>query len=134
MAPLPLLLAALAAAGPAAAGSGPLAPPAADSLPPGVTPAMVARGRAVFGGPGLCMACHGADARGGIGPDLTDDRWLAGTGAFAEIVARIVAGVPRDSSSTGQIMPPRGGGAITDDEVRAVAAYVWTLSRRPRGR
>ena len=28
----------------------------------------------------------------------------------------------------GAIMPPKGGSAITDDQVKAVAAYVWTLS------
>jgi mono/diheme cytochrome c family protein len=104
----------------------------ADSLPPGVTPAMVTRGRQIFGGAGLCLACHGTDARGGIGPDLTDDKWLHGNGDFAEIVQVIVRGVTSDSSQTGQIMPPRGGSSINDEQVRAVAAYVWTLSRRAK--
>ncbi len=34
----------------------------------------------------------------------------------------------------GQIMPPRGGSGITDEPVRAVAAYVWSLSHPPTGK
>ncbi len=107
-------------------------PGPADSLPPGVTPAMVTKGRQIFGGAGLCLACHGMDARGGIGPDLTDGKWLHGNGDYADIIQVIMRGVSSDSSQTGQIMPPRGGSGINDEQVRAVAAYVWTLSRRAR--
>jgi len=110
-------------------------PPAAaqaarDSLPPGVTPRQVEDGRKLFGGTGLCMACHGLQAKGGIGPDLTAGPWLHGRGSYDELVARILKGVPLEESKGGQMMPPRGGGGISDAEVRAVAAYVWTLSRR----
>lgn len=103
----------------------------ADSVPAAVTPAAIATGKAVFLGEGLCLACHGADAKGSIGPDLTDKIWLIGTGSFAEIVTRILAGVSSEESKLGQIMPPRGGSGITDDQVRAVAAYVWSLSHKP---
>lgn len=107
---------------------------AADSLPDGVTPAMVAAGKKYFQGEGLCTACHGTDAKGTIGPDLTDQQWLHGKGHYPELVARVFAGVPMDSSKSGQIMPPRGGSGLSDEQVRAVAAYVWTLSRAPRKR
>jgi hypothetical protein len=30
------------------------------------------------------------------------------------------------------MMPPRGGAALTDAQVRAVAAYVWSLSHTPK--
>lgn len=123
-----LLLAPRVPAEPARAGD----PGHADSLPPGVTPAMVTKGRQIFGAAGLCMACHGMDARGGIGPDLTDGKWLHGNGDYADIVQVILRGVTSDSSQTGQIMPPRGGSGINDEQVRAVAAYVWTLGRRGR--
>jgi cytochrome c oxidase cbb3-type subunit 3 len=102
---------------------------APDSLPPTVTAAMVAAGKKVFLGEGLCLACHGPDGKGALGPDLTDAAWLHGSGTYAEIVNRIRNGVPPDSSRTGQIMPPNGGGTLDDGKVRAVAAYVWTLSR-----
>ena len=122
-----VLIAAFALAGTSAA-----AQQATDSLPPGVTAAMVSAGKKYFQGEGLCTACHGMDAKGSIGPNLTDQEWLHGTGHFADIVARVLAGVPMDSSKSGQIMPPRGGSGLTDDQVRAVAAYVWTLSRSGR--
>jgi mono/diheme cytochrome c family protein len=109
--------------------AGPAAAQRADSLPDGVTPAMVAAGKKYFEGEGLCTACHGQDAKGMLGPNLTDKVWLHGKGHYREIVAQILAGVPMDSSRSGQIMPPRGGSALDDEQVRAVAAYVWTLSR-----
>ncbi len=101
---------------------------AADTLPSDVTPAVMAVGKQLFLGDGLCLACHGADAKGSIGPNLTDQTWFQGNGSFAEIVARILAGVTAEQSKLGQIMPPRGGSGITDEQVRAVAAYVWSLS------
>lgn len=101
-----------------------------DSLPPGVTPAQVQEGRQIFSGAGLCLACHGADARGGLGPNLTAGKWLHGAGSYDELVSRILLGTPLSESVSGQMMPPRGGGALNDAQVRAVAAYVWTLSRR----
>lgn len=105
----------------------------ADSLPPGVTREMVDRGRVVFQGPGLCIACHGPAAKGGIGPDLTDTVWMHGDGSFDALVKVIASGVSLEVSETGQLMPPRGGSSINDDDVRAVAAFVWTLSRNRPG-
>ncbi len=104
---------------------------AADSVPAAVTPAAIAAGKTLYLGEGLCLACHGADAKGSIGPDLTDKIWLHGTGSFGEIVARVLVGVSSEQSKLGQIMPPRGGSGITDEQVRAVAAYVWSLSHKP---
>ena len=101
-----------------------------DSLPEGVTAAMIASGRQLFAGGGLCRFCHGADGRGSIGPDLTDGEWLHGTGSFADIAARVLSGVGSGESRSGQIMPPRGGSGLDDAQVRAVAAYVWSLGRR----
>lgn len=119
----PLLGAALVLASPAAAQTAP------DSLPPGVTAKMVADGRRLWSGPGLCLACHGPEGKGGLGPDLTDDKWDHINGSYEQLVARILKGVGTDESKSGQIMPPRGGGGLSDDQVKAVAAYVWTISR-----
>lgn len=100
----------------------------ARALPEGVTPAMIEDGGKLFKGAGLCAACHGVNATGGVGPSLADTVWLHSTGAFEEIVRQITAGVPQAQAKGGMMMPPRGGSAITDAQVRAVAAYVWSLS------
>ena len=102
-----------------------------DSQPAGVTPAMIAQGKKLFAGDGLCFSCHGPDAKGLVGPDLTDATWLVGKGTFEEIVARILEGVPADKSKSGVVMPPKGGSKLKDDQVRAIAAYIWSLSRKP---
>lgn len=105
-----------------------------DSLPPGVTPQMVTEGEKLFKGPGLCTACHGTDAKGlpNLGPDLTDKQWLHSKGTYQEIVKQILDGVPANKSTTGLIMPPKGGAALSDEQVKAIAAYVWKLSHGSR--
>ena len=108
---------------------GPLPAQAADSLPEGVTAEMVAKGKKIFGGAGLCMACHGPQGKGLTGPDLTDKTWLHHDGSYQALVKQITAGIDDKASKTGVIMPPKGGSGISDDDVKAVAAYVWTLSK-----
>jgi len=93
---------------------------------------MVAQGKKLYAGEGLCIACHGPDGKGVVGPSLSDATWLHGTGTFEEILARVVEGVPAAISKTGVIMPPKGGSKLKDDQLRAVAAYVWTLGRAAR--
>ena len=102
----------------------------AQSLPEGVTDAMVQEGQQIFTGPGICAACHGPDATGLIGPDLTDGEWLIGDGEYDQLVSQILEGVSAADATNplGAIMPPKGGAGITEAQVRSVAAYVWTLS------
>ena len=102
----------------------------AQALPDGVTAAMVQEGQQVYMGAGICVACHGAEALGAIGPDLTDSEWLIGNGEYEELVSQILVGVSAAEATNplGAIMPPKGGAGITDAQVRSVAAYVWTLS------
>ena len=100
------------------------------ALPAGVTEAMVSKGKELYEGPGLCFACHGMDGRGSIGADLTDSVWTHHDGSFPKIVAQIIKGISDQESKSGTPMPPRGGSGLTDEELGAVAAYVWTLSRR----
>ncbi len=99
-------------------------------LPGNVTDAMVQEGLQIYAGAGICAACHGADAAGAIGPDLTDSEWLVGDGEYEQLVDQILEGVSAADATNplGAIMPPKGGAAISDTQVRAVAAYVWTLS------
>ena len=82
---------------------------------------------------GNCAMCHGADAAGNVGPDLTDEQWLHVKGSYMAILQQILMGVPSARSRSGIEMPPRGGATISDADVQAVAAYVWVLSRGPTG-
>jgi len=98
-------------------------------LPEGVTPAMVAEGETIFMGAGICFTCH---MEGGVGganaPNLTDQEWLNIDGSFESIVSSIMTGVPAPKEYPG-LMLPKGGAPITDEQVRAVGTYVWTLSQ-----
>lgn len=102
-----------------------------DSLPPGVSLEMVREGAEIFAGAGNCWSCHGEDAKGshGIGPDLTDGEWWHSDGSYEAIIRQILGGVPtaRVRNRFKARMPPRGGSDITLRQVRAVAAYVWSL-------
>lgn len=102
-----------------------------QELPEGVTAAMVEEGKGIYNGAGICMSCHGAAGEGipNLGADLTDDEWIHVDGSYEQIVENIMTGVTAQESSSGVPMPAKGGTAITDDQVKAVAAYVWTLSQ-----
>lgn len=98
-------------------------------LPEGVTPEMVASGEEIFGSTGVCFACHGAGGTGSaLAPALNDAEWLNIDGSFESIAALIPEGVAAPKQFPAP-MPPRGGSAITDEQVRAVAAYVYSISR-----
>jgi mono/diheme cytochrome c family protein len=98
--------------------------------PAGITPELIAQGDKVFHGPGNCYACHGTNGQGAVGPNLSDAEWLHSRGTFEEIVAQVTDGVPTEKSKTGIPMPAKGGGSISDDDVKAVAAYVYSLSHK----
>jgi mono/diheme cytochrome c family protein len=104
---------------------------ASDTLPAGVTTDMVARGKTIYTGAGVCFACHGMAGEGVAGPSLADTVWLHSRGEYEKILTVILSGISAKESKSGVIMPPRGGSAINDADVRAVAAYVWSLSRKP---
>ena len=102
-----------------------------------VTPAMIALGDSLFHA-ASCQRCHGPDAKGRQnGPSLLGPTFLhiKGTGSYQDFVNIIMAGVPADSikdSSHRLPMRPKGGGQtpLTDDQVKAVAAYVYSLSQK----
>jgi mono/diheme cytochrome c family protein len=95
-----------------------------------VTPESIAQGDKVFHGPGNCYACHGTNAQGSVGPNLTDAEWIHSKGSYDDIVAQVMKGVPKEESKSGIVMPPRGGSTISDEDVKAVAAYVYSLSHK----
>ena len=104
--------------------------PAVAQTPAGVTPAAIALGDSLFHSKGNCYACHGANAQGAVGPNLTDAEWLHSDGSYDAIVKQITTGVTAEESKSKVPMPPKGGSDITDDEVKAVAAYVYSLSHK----
>jgi mono/diheme cytochrome c family protein len=109
----------------------PASPPAAAApAAPGVTPDLIAQGDKIFHGAGNCYACHGSNAQGAVGPNLTDAEWIHSKGTLEEIAAQITHGVPKEESKSGIPMPPKGGGTISDEDVKALAAYVYSLSHK----
>ncbi len=113
---------------PAAEAPAPAAAPDMD-LPEGVTAEMVAEGEGIFSGAGICFTCHMPGGVGGpLAPNLTDAEWINTDGTYEGIVQTVTNGVPEPEQHPG-LMLPKGGTNITDDQVRAVAAYVWTLSQ-----
>lgn len=97
-----------------------------------ITPRMVAEGDSVFHGTkagGLCYTCHGPDAKGTqLAPPLRPHKWLTGDGSYQFIVQRVTQGVPNPTPPYTTPMPPLGGAPLTPDQVKAVAAYVYSLS------
>jgi cbb3-type cytochrome c oxidase subunit III len=104
--------------------------PAVAQAPAAVTPAAIALGDSLFHSKGNCYACHGATAQGAVGPNLTDAEWIHSDGSYDAIVKQITTGVTAEESKSKIPMPPKGGSQITDDEVKAVAAYVFSLSHK----
>jgi len=108
-----------------------MATPARGALPSGVTVAMVTMGDSLFHASN-CVRCHGPDAKGRPnGPDLTSGHFMHITGSYDEIVKIVTTGIPADSikdPSHKLPMRARGGGSLTDDQIKAIAAYVYKLS------
>jgi mono/diheme cytochrome c family protein len=107
------------------------ATPAANKLPPGVTMAMIAQGDTIFNTKS-CKNCHGPNGVGGPrAPNLTDQTWIHIDGEYASIVQLVTTGFTKADLKNPDYpfsMNPRGGVGLTDDQIRAVAAYVWSLS------
>jgi glucose/arabinose dehydrogenase/mono/diheme cytochrome c family protein len=102
-------------------------------IPAGSSRHMVELGDDVFhgrtGGAG-CIGCHGSDAAGTpLGPPLLGHRWIWSDGSYRSIEKIIREGVPQPKQYRAP-MPPLGGAQLTDEQLSAVAAYVWGLSHR----
>lgn len=92
--------------------------PAADIANPASSdPNAVAEGHKLFISMN-CAGCHGYDAKGGMGPDLTDTYWRYG-GTPAQIYQSIASGRPKGMPSWGKKLPPRSIWQLT--------AYIQSL-------
>ena len=96
----------------------PLVPPSPAQLLAGAAdPAVLEAGRARF--TKTCAACHGEQAQGLIGPNLTDDRWIHG-GTVEQIFQSVAKGWPAKG------MPPWGR-ALKPEELTALVSYVRSI-------
>jgi len=69
-----------------------------------------------------CIACHGPEGLGGIGPNLTDSEWIHG-GTYAEVTNTVSVGVVEKG------MIPWGP-VLGEEKVAQVSAYVLSLSKK----
>ncbi|MFC7051229.1 PQQ-dependent sugar dehydrogenase [Hansschlegelia quercus] len=130
-----------APAAPAASASAQAAPPEGIDpnagvklpTPSGATPEKVALGGRIFRGEeagGTCAGCHGGDAGGGpIGPSLTSGAWEWSDGSLEGLKKTIVTGVSEPKQHPGA-MPPMGGADLSEDQVDALATYVWAIGHQ----
>jgi mono/diheme cytochrome c family protein len=99
---------------------------------PFATPQMLALGDSIYHGEvagGICYSCHGGDAKGTpLAPSLVDAKWETGDGTYEFIVSRVTTGMPSPPPPYSSPMLPKGGAPLTDTQVRAVAAYVYSIS------
>lgn len=123
----------------AAVAPGPGGAPPGQGLPAGLDPALVAQGREIFHNQ-TCIACHaihGTNAQGTVAPNLTllGRRTTIASGWLENSVENLERWIrsPR-SVKPGALMPgvgEEGGGwpatGLTDDQVRAVAQYLFSL-------
>lgn len=110
---------------------------AGPRLPAGVTLAMVSEGDSLFHARS-CVRCHGQKAVGGANaPTLVKTAWDHGSGSYEDIAKTIITGVPKEQfkvPSRPNPMRARGGQQplLTDPQVNAIAAYVWSLNHPTR--
>jgi mono/diheme cytochrome c family protein len=107
----------------------PPAPPGGANvdLPEGVTQEMVAQGADIFNNM-ICSSCHGVNGVGTpLGPPMTDTEWLNIDGSYESIMEIVRTGVPQPKEFQAPMLP-MGGIQLTDDQIRQVAAYVYSLS------
>ena len=57
------------------------------------------------------------------------DEWLNGDGSLAFIEHTVTTGVPQPKSHPAP-MPPMGGASLSPEQIKAVAAYVYSLSHK----
>jgi cytochrome c oxidase cbb3-type subunit III len=77
----------------------------------------LANGKAIF--TTNCVPCHGPDAGGTVGPNLTDDYWIHG-GGIKNIFTTIKNGVPaKGMISWGPLLNPK--------KIQEVASYIISL-------
>lgn len=98
----------------AAAAAAPEAPAASG---PSSDSAVLAQGRTVY--LANCLACHGVDGGGLIGPNLTDEYFLHGA-TYEDSVHTITEGVLEKGMIAWKAI-------LRPDDIQAVASFIYTL-------
>lgn len=80
-------------------------------------PELIAKGKAVFDA--NCVACHGAQGQGVIGPNLTDDFWIHGN-KLAEVTQIVDVGVPAKGM-------PAWGSLLGAEKVSQLVGYMKSI-------
>lgn len=80
--------------------------------------ASIAEGKKIFGE--SCVACHGANLQGGIGPNLTDKHWINGGG-----VKNIFKLISEGSSKNPTMAPWKD--VIKSTDIQKIASYIISL-------
>lgn len=66
-----------------------------------------------------CSSCHGADLRGGLGPDLLDDEWIHGE-EHADLMRIIRDGSP-------DLGMPAFGAALSDSQIEEIIGFISSV-------
>jgi mono/diheme cytochrome c family protein len=69
-----------------------------------------------------CMACHGNNARGAVGPDLTDDEWLRAPSD--EMIFNVIK-----NGRSGTLMSPFRD-AMSDEQIWKLVTYLRDENRK----
>jgi cytochrome c oxidase cbb3-type subunit III len=94
------------------------APPSAERRNPLASdPTAIAEGKKLFVSMN-CAGCHGYDAKGGMGPNLTDTYWRYG-GTPERVYETILNGRPQGMPAWGIAMPPQ--------HIWQLVAYIQSL-------
>lgn len=80
--------------------------------------ASISEGKKIFDA--NCVACHGANLQGGIGPNLTDANWINGGGV--KNIFKIIS----SGSTTNPVMAPWKE-VIKGSDIQKVASYIISL-------
>lgn len=82
----------------------------------------IAAGKELFHNPAqLCFTCHGNNAQGLVGPNLTDEYWLHGCGP-KDIAASIIHGYPDMG-----MLPYGSGTQLKNEQVQQLVSYIASL-------
>ena len=84
-------------------------------------PAAAADGKKLYDTQG-CMACHGNNARGAVGPDLTDDEWLRAPSD--EMIFNTIK-----NGRSGTLMSPFKD-AMSDEQIWKLVSYLRDENRK----
>lgn len=80
----------------------------------------IAEGKRLWADAG-CYACHGADAQGAVGPDLTDDEWR-----YRPTDRTVFNAIAKGRSGTVMV---GWSEMLSDDEIWKIVAWIRSLYR-----